>query len=1347
MPPIDSLAAGFLDRDFCLRLTCALVHLVWQGALVGAASALVAVSLRHRAASLRYALHVAALFTLAACLPVTYLAVDTRPVSQVNDRPADVLRTAAQSAPAAASRGGTIARVDGSPGTDALLPEPLLEGPLSAASAAGVAQTSDPPHAIQRPGALSPTARLPFLPSYLVEIISPFAAAFYFAGVFVMSLRLLLALRGGQVLRHSAEVVTDPHLLALIHRQARRMGLKAAPLVAWCRRVSTPVVVGVITPVILLPASLVGGISPEQLAPLLAHELAHIRRFDLVVNLLQRVVEAALFFHPAVWYISRQISRERENCCDDLVVSAGWPRSTYAAALVRMAELCTLRPVCAAAAVLAASGERPSEFKRRVLRLMEVDEDSPLRLSRTGVATMALALIAAFTGPAVVREMAVAQNDSGAPAVAAEGAAGIEQRTDNTDERASPQDRTAPPAEWLLTVTGRVVLPDGSPAQNAIVRTTTYANEDQPTAARTNDAGEFRLVGNFGYVFRLHALSADGRQQTARILAAGSVRAAAASGITLTLQPAVPYEVSVTAEGKPMAGAQVVARGFEYQVSGTTDAQGKVQLLHPANLPIRELVAWHPTAGVAGMRNLEEGFPGNAAISLKPPTPHTIRVMDPLGDPVAGVELAIHVRTDDSEWILTGLVGDARVRTDAAGSAIVPWMPREKLKFVDIQPTGSDWKLDKRDISRLHEGVSTIQVRRRHTVLGRVVMPEGANAEGLLITGNGFGKTEMGDGARARVRGDGFFRLEVPSQHTFVLGIDDLEWASNLWSDVILATDTAEPARVILEAYPATPLVVRVTRGANHKPVADAWVDLSSKDQEGRTGVHGWLRTDEKGEARAGVGLGEIHARLDLKAWNEKRTIKIGSSEPVTVEFHRKWEGDRRVTGRLTRAGAPFKPSPTAVARAWAPQPGIAAVTFPSAIRPDGTLEVSFDAEKLAVSVIDPEQKQSGYVEIGANDAPVELAMRPTATYTGTLFDGLGQPLPDRTLKLYFSNSGFQHEASPAQTTDLDGRFRFEAVPAQVELFVSLVNEPGRSEYYLTDYNRLFQPGETRSEDALRLRPPNNNAAQIAAPVPLAERLPALCRDARLNGMHVLAILQGDDSDAAVRTATRLLDYDAVPEVLGYLTVRITPDRITADAKSIAELGWPTPKPDQLVLVALDGRQKLISSERIDLKRNDAAGAQGAAFLKRHGPAARDALALFEAAREEARASGRRVWLVEGGPRCGPCFRLARWLDDHRATLEKDYLVVKVLGSIDRNTTELIKRFGSTSHGIPWFAVIEPDEKILITSDGPLGNIGVPVSVEELRHLRRMIETTAQKITPDEIDTLLKSLSPGKSNN
>ena len=81
-----------------------------------------------------------------------------------------------------------------------------------------------------------------------------------------------------------------------------------------------PATLGWIRPVILLPPATALGITPRQLEALLAHELAHIRRHDYLVNVLQMMAETVFFYHPAVWWASRRIRVERELCCDDIAI-------------------------------------------------------------------------------------------------------------------------------------------------------------------------------------------------------------------------------------------------------------------------------------------------------------------------------------------------------------------------------------------------------------------------------------------------------------------------------------------------------------------------------------------------------------------------------------------------------------------------------------------------------------------------------------------------------------------------------------------------------------------------------------------------------------------------------------------------------------------------------------------------------------------------------------------------------------------------------------------------------------------------------------------------------------------
>jgi len=123
-----------------------------------------------------------------------------------------------------------------------------------------------------------------------------------------------------------------------------RMGLTASVRVLISAAADGPSVIGWIRPVILLPAATVLGLSAAQLEAVLAHECAHIRRYDYLVNLLQSLVETVLFYHPAVWWISARIRHERELCCDDLAVRSCGDVLCYARALASLERLRVAAP-------------------------------------------------------------------------------------------------------------------------------------------------------------------------------------------------------------------------------------------------------------------------------------------------------------------------------------------------------------------------------------------------------------------------------------------------------------------------------------------------------------------------------------------------------------------------------------------------------------------------------------------------------------------------------------------------------------------------------------------------------------------------------------------------------------------------------------------------------------------------------------------------------------------------------------------------------------------------------------------------------------------------------------------
>lgn len=164
-------------------------------------------------------------------------------------------------------------------------------------------------------------------------------AHLWLAGVLLAAARPLLGWAQVRRLRRVGLSPAPRHVRQALSRLASALRLRRVAQVAQSALVDVPCVVGWLRPLVLLPASALTGLSARELESVLAHELAHVRRGDWLVNLLQTAAETLLFYHPAVWWVSRQIRCQRELCCDDLALSVVKDRAQYARALTALDQL------------------------------------------------------------------------------------------------------------------------------------------------------------------------------------------------------------------------------------------------------------------------------------------------------------------------------------------------------------------------------------------------------------------------------------------------------------------------------------------------------------------------------------------------------------------------------------------------------------------------------------------------------------------------------------------------------------------------------------------------------------------------------------------------------------------------------------------------------------------------------------------------------------------------------------------------------------------------------------------------------------------------------------------------
>ena len=227
-------------------------------------------------------------------------------------------------------------------------------------------------------------------------ITAPASWAFYlfvvWAGVAAIGfVRLTWGLWNLHVLRKSLTPVELDLLDAGMREKLARHGQYRPVVVCTSDRVNTPTAVGLVSPAVVIPSWLLKELSPEDLNQTLLHELAHLRRWDDWTNLTQKIVMALFFFHPAVWWIEKKISLEREMACDDAVLAeSGSPRA-YAACLVHLAEKSVVRRSLALAQ--AAVG-RLRQTSLRVAQILDVDR--PGTRNANGGWKLVVPLMAAF---------------------------------------------------------------------------------------------------------------------------------------------------------------------------------------------------------------------------------------------------------------------------------------------------------------------------------------------------------------------------------------------------------------------------------------------------------------------------------------------------------------------------------------------------------------------------------------------------------------------------------------------------------------------------------------------------------------------------------------------------------------------------------------------------------------------------------------------------------------------------------------------------------------------------------------------------------------------------------------
>lgn len=207
--------------------------------------------------------------------------------------------------------------------------------------------------------------------------ISPWLGWIWLLGVLVLSIRLIGGWWYISRLRNNSYAPASPEWQKLSDQIASTLGVKGHVAVKLSGLIRQPMTIGVLQPLILIPVEVMTGLSESDLKMILAHELAHIKRYDYLINLIQHLLEIAFFFHPVVWLISRDMRRTREACCDDLAVSVTGDAISYAQTLTRLQRQFVSRSTLLPMTYLAS----PGTLRLRIERLFATRTSSSPWLS------------------------------------------------------------------------------------------------------------------------------------------------------------------------------------------------------------------------------------------------------------------------------------------------------------------------------------------------------------------------------------------------------------------------------------------------------------------------------------------------------------------------------------------------------------------------------------------------------------------------------------------------------------------------------------------------------------------------------------------------------------------------------------------------------------------------------------------------------------------------------------------------------------------------------------------------------------------------------------------------------
>ena len=967
------------------------------------------------------------------------------------------------------------------------------------------------------------------------------------------------------------------------------------------------------------------------------------------------------------------------------------------------------------------------------------------------------------------------------------------------EAKSATEKKTPPKSETAIT--GVVVGQHGQLARNVEVELGSGAERH---VTKTDAQGGFRFsMKDFRSGSTLRARTADSaRQAYYRFPWTNDVASSGVRPIRLTMRPARVVEVSVhDGQGKPLAGATVgIVADCREMDQGRSDAEGKCVLRMPADVELRNIYALKSGQGVdyvafplKGMalekkddtsKESDENEKLSVALKLDGAKTVRIKLVDPEGKPVEGLKVSpgwffkdeASLENCRNELSLSG-VKAFHVKTDADGVAAFDWFPvwqTSPMAFWKLADKEKTWVSKRIDFDP-SEGKEELTVSLVRTVplRGQVRFPDGSPAAGVQVHGDGSGRDSTTTDAEGR------FLLHLYSNGNAMLVVKDPCWALSEGKVVLLRDKPVED--IVLKLQPATKIYGRMTVGPNKEPFAGKTIRLEQRGVYHRTAPEdGKLpnqdkndpaaigmfshstTTDDDGRYEFLVGPGEYTLYGSRHMARQKFTITEEKSKKL--DFHAPRPERGLLTGRVVLKDDPTQTVPGVKIRIMSR----ALLGGESLVTSDdqGRFRAERGLHRTLIYAYSKDKRLARMLEIAADDKEVTIPLQPTVSIEGRLLHARSKkPVANREIQCAYHYRHATWDGKPltmgssctdgSTKTDADGRFKISglAVGAAYQVTVPTPEEGEISSQNVKEFTaKDSKPIEFGN---LYLRPPYRPPThqdridrKFGKAANLSSQLDRALQDAQLTRQRVLVVFIDPKSEASnqlfklyfedEKAQNAFADY----RLLGANARKKQADRAKAFLQKQFDIKSTDSEKPRLLILDTDG--KLLAAQSLDqlTKAEKIDRELLIQFLKKHALQRPDAEKILGDALARAKKENKRVLVQETGAYCGWCIVLSRFLQSQQEILSPDYVIVKIDRHRFRNGKKVMGRIrkGKKDYSIPWMAILDAEGKVLITSDGPEGNIGHPGEPDGADHFIKMLSTTAQRITPDQLAAIRAAL-------